>query len=46
MPPFGTLMGWAMKRQFATAIDETLEDLKLWAETGQVHPDKAKALAA
>ena len=46
MPPFGALMGWAMKRQFATAIDETLEDLKLWAETGQLHPDKAKELAA
>ena len=46
MPPFGTLMGWAMKRQFATAIDETLVDLKLWAETGQLHPDKTKALAA
>ena len=46
MPPFGPLMGWAMKRQFATAIDETLQDLKLWAETGQIHPDKAKALAA
>ncbi|MEL6409937.1 MAG: SRPBCC family protein [Pseudomonadota bacterium] len=46
MPPFGTLMGWAMKRQFVAAIDDTLEDLKLWAETGEVHPDKAKALAA
>ncbi|MEM1378734.1 MAG: SRPBCC family protein [Pseudomonadota bacterium] len=45
MPPFGTLMGWAMKRQFATAIDETLEDLKLFAETGNIHPDKQAALA-
>jgi len=45
MPPFGTLMGWAMRRQFSTAIDETLEDLKHFAETGEVHPDKAAALA-
>lgn len=46
MAPFGALMGWAMRRQFKGAIDDTLEDLKLYAETGQVHPDKAKALAA
>ncbi|MEX3017624.1 SRPBCC family protein [Gymnodinialimonas hymeniacidonis] len=46
MPPFRTLMGWAMRRQFSTAIDETLEDLKLFAETGKIHPDKAAALAA
>ena len=46
MAPFGALMGWAIRRQFRTAIDETLEDLKLYAETGRVHPDKAKALAA
>lgn len=46
MPPFGTLMSWAMKRQFSTAIDQTLEDLKLWAEAGQLHPDKRPALAA
>lgn len=46
MPPFGALMGWAIRRQFTTAIDETLEDLKLYAETGEVHPDKAAALAA
>lgn len=46
MPPFGALMGWAIRRQFSTAIDETLADLKLFAETGQVHPDKAAALAA
>lgn len=46
MPPFGTLMGWAMRRQFTSAIDETLEDLKHFAETGKIHPDKAAALAA
>ncbi|GFE65712.1 SRPBCC family protein [Litoreibacter roseus] len=46
MPPFGVLMGWAIRRQFSTAIDETLEDLKLFAETGKIHPDKAAALAA
>ena len=46
MAPFGALMGWAIRRQFRTAIDETLEDLKLYAETGRVHPDKAEALAA
>ncbi|WP_299508237.1 SRPBCC family protein [uncultured Roseobacter sp.] len=46
MPPFDVLMGWAIRRQFNTAIDETLEDLKLLAETGKIHPDKAAALAA
>ncbi|MEM7730663.1 MAG: SRPBCC family protein, partial [Pseudomonadota bacterium] len=46
MAPFSALMGWVMKRQFRTAIDDTLEDLKLYAETGEVHPDKARALAA
>ena len=46
MPPFELLMGWAMRRQFQTAIDNTLEDLKLFAETGQVHPKKAEALLA
>lgn len=46
MPPFGTLMSWPMKRQFSKAIDETLEDLKLYSETGAVHPEKAQALAA
>ena len=45
MAPFGTLMGWAIRRQFKGAIDETLDDLKLYAETGRVHPDKAEALA-
>ena len=45
MAPFGALMGWVIRRQFRGAIDETLEDLKLYAETGRVHPDKAKALA-
>lgn len=45
MPPFGALMGWAMRRQFSSAIDQTLEDLKRFAETGDVHPDKAAALA-
>lgn len=46
MPPFDLLMGWAIRRQFRTAIDETLEDLQLFSETGRVHPDKSAALAA
>ncbi|ABD55545.1 SRPBCC family protein [Jannaschia sp. CCS1] len=46
MAPFGFLMGWMMRRQFETAINDTLADLKLYAETGKIHPDKAKALAA
>ena len=46
MAPFDLLMGWAIRRQFRTAIDETLIDLKHYAETGQVHPDKAEALRA
>ncbi len=45
-PPFSVLMGWMMKRQFVTAIDQTLDDLKRFAETGEVHPDKAEVLAA
>ena len=46
MPPFGTLMGWAMRRPFGKAIAQTAEDLKLFAEIGQIHHDKAAGLAA
>lgn len=46
MFPFNHLIGWAIRRQFTSAIDETLEDLRLYAETGTIHPDKQAALAA
>lgn len=32
--PFRTLMGWMMERQFGSVIDTTLDDLRIYAETG------------
>ncbi|MEM8970597.1 MAG: SRPBCC family protein [Pseudomonadota bacterium] len=46
MFPFSFLMGWAIKRQFLRVIDETLKDLKIYVETGQVHPEKMSAATA
>lgn len=46
MFPFSVLMGWILKRQFDKAITETLDDLKLYSETGKLHPDKLVALNA
>ena len=44
-PPFNILMGWMMKMQFNKAISATLEDLKIYAETGRVSDGKRKAAA-
>ena len=52
--PFNVLMGWLMKRQFRSAIGDTLDDLAAYAETGQVsarkgaadRPEKARAARA
>ena len=41
MFPFSLIAAAPMRRQFRRAIDDTLEDLVLYAETGTVHPDKA-----
>lgn len=43
MFPFSLIAAVPMKRQFKSAIDETLEDLVLYAETGKVHPDKSSS---
>lgn len=44
LPVFAQLMGPIMKRQMAKAADETLEELKYYAENGQIHPRKQKQL--
>ena len=41
--PFNVLMGWLMKRQFRSAIGDTLDDLATYAETGRVSARKGKA---
>ncbi|MBV6631788.1 MAG: SRPBCC family protein [Alphaproteobacteria bacterium] len=41
-PPFNILMGWMMRMQFKKAIDESLEELKHFIETGEKHPRKLK----
>ena len=41
--PFALLMGWVMRRQFDTVLDETLDDLRVYAETGRPSPRKVKA---
>lgn len=41
--PFAFLMGWMIKKQFTTAIIETMDDLKIFAETGQKSDRKIKA---
>lgn len=41
--PFNILFGWMMKAQFGKAIDETLEELKFFAETGNKHARKIEA---
>ena len=40
MFPFSLIAAAPMRKQFRVVIDRTLEDLALYAETGQVHPDK------
>ena len=45
MAPFSAVLGWLVRRQFAVAIKDTLTDLKHFAETGEVHPQKAAAIA-
>ena len=41
--PFSVLMGWLMKRQFRSAIADTMDDLATYAETGRVSARKGKA---
>ncbi len=41
--PFALLMGWMIKKQFTAAIVETMDDLKIFAETGQKSTRKIKA---
>lgn len=41
--PFSLFMPALMKGQFQKAINETLEDLKIYVETGVPHPDKSAA---
>ena len=39
--PFSILARGLLKKQHGKTISETLEDLKLYAETGNIHPDKS-----
>ena len=43
--PFSILMSWLMRRQFAKAINSTLEELAYYAETDNVHFRKKDQLA-
>ncbi|MFQ6552684.1 SRPBCC family protein [Aestuariibius insulae] len=40
--PMNILMGWMMKMQFKKALTETIDDLKVYAETGRPSPRKVK----
>ncbi len=44
--PMNILMGWMMKMQFKKALTETIDDLKVYAETGRPSPRKIKADAS
>jgi len=41
--PFAFLMGWMIKKQFTTAVIDAMDDLKVYAETGQKSARKIKA---
>lgn len=45
LPVFAQLMGPIMKRQLANSADVILSELKYYAETGSIHPDKVAQLA-
>lgn len=44
--PFSFLMGWMMKMQFNAALRDTIEDLKVYAETGRKSKKKVEADAS
>ena len=44
--PFRTLMGWAMRRQFDAVLTESMDDFKVYVETGRPGARKAKADAS
>lgn len=44
--PFRTLMGWMMKRQFDGVLTESIDDLKIYAETGSPSARKVNADAS
>ncbi len=44
--PMNFLMGWMMKIQFKKALSETIDDLKVYAETGRPSPRKIKVDAS
>jgi len=44
--PMNILMGWMMKMQFKRALSETIDDLKVYAETGRPSPRKVKVDAS
>lgn len=41
--PFRFMMGWMMRRQFDGVLDEAIDDLKVYAETGEPSPRKVEA---
>jgi len=44
LPVFAQLMSPILKRQMAKRVDKILEELKYYAETGQIHPRKQEQL--
>ena len=42
----GAILMPMLRRKLAVTVAEILDDLRLYAETGEVHPDKAKRLRA
>ncbi|MEM8970591.1 MAG: SRPBCC family protein [Pseudomonadota bacterium] len=40
--PFNVLMGWMMRMQFGNLLQNSIEEFKHFAETGQPHPRKRK----
>lgn len=44
--PMNIFMGWMMKMQFKKALNETIDDLKVYAETGRPSPRKVKVDAS
>ncbi|MEM7799405.1 MAG: SRPBCC family protein [Chloroflexota bacterium] len=45
LPVFAQIMGPIMRRQLAKSADTILSELKYYAETGKIHPDKLVQLS-
>lgn len=45
-PLFGLLLGPLLRRKIGSAIETIVADLKYYAETGEIHPDKLETKSA